>query len=122
VSRHSAWQRRSDEMANTFVNLAEAAALLKVHPNTVRARVREGRMPGAKVGRDWRFLEADLVAWMRLQYPDSARMQLSADQKEALWHSGNVQESMALAAWCKEVKRLGRLHKAVANRSRSPLE
>jgi excisionase family DNA binding protein len=79
-------------MTNIFLSLAGAAALLKVHPNTVRARVREGRMPGAKVGRDWRFLEADLVAWMRLQYSDSARMQLSADQKEALWHSGNVQE------------------------------
>ena len=66
-----------------FLTLRAAAALLDVHPNAVRAHAREGKLPGAKVGRDWRFLEADLVAWMRAQYPDGARMQPSAQDKEA---------------------------------------
>jgi excisionase family DNA binding protein len=51
------------------LTLRGAAAFLKVHPNTIRTQVRRGLLPGAKVGRDWRFLEADLIAWMRLGYP-----------------------------------------------------
>ena len=65
---------------------------MNVHPNTVRAHAIRGTIPSAKVGRDWRFLEADLVAWMRLQYPEASRVQLSAYQEETIWHSGNVQE------------------------------
>jgi excisionase family DNA binding protein len=74
------------------LTLRGASCLLGLHPNTVRAQVRRGIIPGAKIGRSWRFLEADLVAWIRARYPDSVRMQLSALDKEALWHSGNVQE------------------------------
>jgi excisionase family DNA binding protein len=74
------------------LTLRGAAAFLKVHPNTVRTQARRGLLPGAKVGRDWRFLEADLVTWLRLRYPDRARVQLSADQQEATWHSTDVQE------------------------------
>ena len=75
-----------------ILTLRGAACLLGVHPNTVRTHAREGRLPAAKVGRDWRFLEADLVAWLRSAYPARARVQLGADRKEAIWHSGNVQE------------------------------
>ncbi|QNM83295.1 helix-turn-helix domain-containing protein [Sphingomonas sabuli] len=74
------------------LTLKAAASLLGLHPNTVRDQVRRGIIPGAKIGRNWRFLEADLVAWIRAGYPEAARMQLSAQSKEALWHSGNVQE------------------------------
>ncbi|TPG21751.1 DNA-binding protein [Sphingomonas koreensis] len=76
-----------------LLSVDEAAAVLKVHPNTVRAWVRAGRIPGAKIGRGWRFIEADLVAATRQRYSAPARMQLSAFQEEALWHSGNVQTS-----------------------------
>jgi excisionase family DNA binding protein len=61
-----------------LLNLVAAASLLAVHPNTVRALVQKGRLPGAKVGRSWRFVEADLVAWIRCGYPEAARVQLSA--------------------------------------------
>jgi excisionase family DNA binding protein len=84
--------RREPPAEQLFLTLRGAAALLKVHPNTVRAHAVRGLLPAAKVGRDWRFLEADLVAWIRGRYSKSARVQLSADQKEAIWHSGNVQE------------------------------
>ena len=75
-----------------MLSLREAAVFLGVHPNTVRSQVTHGLLPGAKVGRDWRFLESDLVAWIRSRYPEAARVQLSALEREAIWHSGNVQE------------------------------
>lgn len=76
------------------MTLRAAAALLGVHPNTARAHVRRGTIPGTKVGRDWRFLEADLVAWIRARYPDAARVQPSALEREAIWHSTDVQASI----------------------------
>jgi excisionase family DNA binding protein len=75
-----------------FLTLRGAAALLKVHPNTVRVLAVRGLLPAAKVGRDWRFVEADLVAWIRSSYSRRARMQPGALEREAIWHSGNVQE------------------------------
>jgi excisionase family DNA binding protein len=44
------------------LTLRGAAALLELHPSTVRAQVRRGIIPGTKIGRHWRFLEADLGA------------------------------------------------------------
>lgn len=77
-----------------ILSLRAAAALLGLHPNTVRDQVRRGIIPGAKVGRGWRFLEADLVAWIRSGYPEAARVQLSVLEREAIWHSTDVQASI----------------------------
>ena len=81
------------EEAERVLTIREAAALLKVHPNTIRNLLAEGRIPVARVGRQWRFLEGELVAWIRSGYSAPARMQSGAQRKEALWHSGNVQEN-----------------------------
>jgi excisionase family DNA binding protein len=56
-----------------FLTLKQAADLLKVHPNTVRTHALRGTIPAAKVGRDWRFLEEDLVSWVRNRYPEKLR-------------------------------------------------
>lgn len=45
------------------LGLVEAAALLRVHKNTLAARARARIIPGAKIGKEWAFLEADLVAY-----------------------------------------------------------
>jgi excisionase family DNA binding protein len=75
-----------------LMTLRQAAAFIGVHPNSLRTYVRTGLVPATKIGRDWRFIEADLVDWIRARYPEPARMQPSADRKEASsWHSGNVQ-------------------------------
>src|SRR3546814_18855758 len=73
-----------------ILTVAEAARLLKVHPNTVRNLIKAGTIPAARVGRQWRFVEAELVAWIRSGYPDAARTQPGASRKEAIWHFGNV--------------------------------
>src|SRR3546814_13754058 len=52
--------------------------------------IKAGTIPAARVGRQWRFVEAELVAWIRSGYPDAARTQPGASRKEAIWHSGNV--------------------------------
>ena len=74
-----------------ILTLRQAAAFLALHPNTVRSLVRAGQLPGAKTGRNWRFIATDLVTWIRTRYPERARVQLSADDKEAKWHSIDVQ-------------------------------
>lgn len=43
----------------------EAAALLRVSTKTVLQLVRAGSLPGEKVGRAWRFLKSDVLAYVR---------------------------------------------------------
>jgi excisionase family DNA binding protein len=48
--------------------LLQAAAFLKIHPEELRQRAKAGRIPGAKVGRAWVFLQDDLAAYLRSLY------------------------------------------------------
>jgi excisionase family DNA binding protein len=43
---------------------AQAAALLQVDEDAVLALAEEGRMPGRRIGDEWRFARAALVAWL----------------------------------------------------------
>ncbi len=43
------------------LSAAEAAALLKVSLQTVLKESREGRLPGRKVGREWRYSRLRLM-------------------------------------------------------------
>ena len=45
----------------------EAADLLRVSTKTILALARDGTLPGEKVGRAWRFVRADLLAYVRGQ-------------------------------------------------------
>jgi excisionase family DNA binding protein len=42
------------------VKIATAAKLIDTSPSTVAAWLREGRLPGVKVGRSWRVRVSDL--------------------------------------------------------------
>lgn len=46
------------------LTLDEAAAYLRVHPRTLRTKASEGEVPGAKVGRVWRFHRRQLERWL----------------------------------------------------------
>lgn len=46
------------------LTLDEAAAYLRVHPRTLRTKASEGEVPGAKIGRVWRFHRDQLERWI----------------------------------------------------------
>jgi excisionase family DNA binding protein len=45
-----------------LLTLAEAAAYLRVHRRTMTRLLRQGVVPGVKIGRQWRVRKADLEA------------------------------------------------------------
>ena len=48
-----------------FIDLAAAAALLELHPDTVKKKTRTGEIPGRKIGRRWRYRLSELDAWAK---------------------------------------------------------
>jgi excisionase family DNA binding protein len=46
------------------MTLHEAAEYLRVHPRTLRMKAGEGKIPGAKIGRVWRFHRRQLESWL----------------------------------------------------------
>jgi excisionase family DNA binding protein len=50
------------------LDLAEASALLKLHPQTILQKARSGELPAAKLGKCWVFIQQDLIDWIRSQY------------------------------------------------------
>lgn len=45
------------------------AALLRCSKEHLQRLARKGEIPAAKVGKDWVFVEEDVVAWVRMKYP-----------------------------------------------------
>jgi excisionase family DNA binding protein len=43
---------------------AQAATLLQVDEDAVLALAEEGRLPGRRIGDEWRFARAAVVAWL----------------------------------------------------------
>ena len=47
-----------------LLDVAEAARLLRIHPKTLRAKARQGIIPGIQIGRAWRFRVSILNRWL----------------------------------------------------------
>ncbi len=47
-----------------LLDATEAAALLRMHPNTLRMKARIGEIPGRHIGKYWRFRVSDLNDWV----------------------------------------------------------
>ncbi len=47
------------------LTVAEAAALLRIHPVTLRKRAVEWGVPHKRLGTEWRFSREVLTAWMK---------------------------------------------------------
>jgi excisionase family DNA binding protein len=45
-----------------LLTVEQAAAVLQMHPESVRAQLRAGRLPARKYGRSWRILRDELLA------------------------------------------------------------
>lgn len=52
-------------MNSDVLTVDEVARYLRVNRNTVYRKVREGRLPGVKVGRAFRFLRPEIESFLR---------------------------------------------------------
>lgn len=48
-----------------FLTVEEVAELLRVSSRTVQRLLKEGKLPGVRVGRQWRIPRAELLAYLR---------------------------------------------------------
>ena len=53
-----------DEAPKEILNIEEASAFLGVSTKTFQKVLREGDMPGRKVGREWKFWRRALAEWV----------------------------------------------------------
>lgn len=52
-----------ENVEKSFLNVEEVAELLGFSPYTIRQFAREGKIPGRKIGREWRFSREALDGW-----------------------------------------------------------
>lgn len=80
------------------LTLEELAAFLKVSETTAYALVRGGELPGRKVGREWRFLKARVVAWLMQAGQEEQMTQgtVQRDEQGGGYKQENGQEYVAL--------------------------
>jgi len=50
----------------------EVAAVLRLHPTTVKLLMRDGKLPGRKIGGQWRLLKSDLLAYLGADFTGQA--------------------------------------------------
>lgn len=48
-----------------ILNAKEVADYLNIHPLTVQKYAREGKIPGFKIGTDWRFHKKYIEQWIK---------------------------------------------------------
>lgn len=61
------------------MNVQEVAELLDFHPEYVRQMARQGRIPGVKVGRKWRFVREQIIDWLKAGAPPQPRRPLDQE-------------------------------------------
>jgi excisionase family DNA binding protein len=105
----------NDAASPRLLNTIEAARLLRVHVNTVKALCRKGRLPATKIGREWRINRADLLAYLQAPadlaaaHDELRALSERARQAEALLRAAQRLNSQltldaALAAVCEEAR------------------
>ncbi|WP_010597645.1 helix-turn-helix domain-containing protein [Rickettsiella massiliensis] len=79
-------------------NLEEAAKFLKMNPEGLRRLAATRKIPAAKPGRCWCFLEEDLVNYVRSLYDNPCKVSqgVSNTRREKIWHSVNETRSGGL--------------------------
>lgn len=73
---------------SSTLSLEQAAVFLNCNKKTVRRHAQAGKIPAAKLGRKWVFIEQDLAQFLRSQYstPESV-VQVVDNNEESLCQS-----------------------------------
>ncbi len=66
------------------LDLQEAAAFLRMNPETLRRKTKARIIPGAKPGKSWVYVEEDLIDFIRSQYTVPAGQAVRVTRKEVL--------------------------------------
>jgi len=70
-----------------ILTIEQAAEMLQLNPQVVRQYLREGKLPGCKIGRHWRVLEDEVTAFVR-QGGNESRAKLAAwNERAGEWHT-----------------------------------
>lgn len=69
-----------DGESHEFLTVSEAAALLRVADQTIRNELAAKRLPGKKIGKEWRLSRAALIAY--LSTPGTPRTRRSQDEED----------------------------------------
>jgi len=57
-----------------YLTVEELSDLLQVHRSTIYRLLREGKLPGFRVGSDWRFSVEAIEEWQRAQAKSTAEI------------------------------------------------
>lgn len=98
------------------MTLEELAAYLKVSETTAYALVRDGQVPGRKVGREWRFLRARVVKWLSQSGEDDMEQSgvVQRDEQGGEYKVEHGQEYVALWLPMTREEKAAQLQKAAA--------
>lgn len=64
------------------LTLQQVADLLQVNPETVRRHAQAGKIPCAKIGTKWVFIEQDIAQYLRKQYSKKVDVAQVVDSNE----------------------------------------
>ncbi len=56
-----------------ILTIEEVAAYLKLKPQTIYRWAHTGKIPGAKLGKEWRFRRSSIEAWIDQRIDEQAR-------------------------------------------------
>ncbi|MGV3582856.1 MAG: helix-turn-helix domain-containing protein [Methylophilus sp.] len=71
------------------MGIQEASELLRVHPVTLTKMASSGEIPGAKIGKEWVFIDVDLIDHIRAKYKARA-LQGEHERNQQKCHSTNA--------------------------------
>ena len=54
----------SSSFAPILLTVKQVAEILQWNPSTIVKKAEKKELPGFKMGRDWRFKQQDIVAWI----------------------------------------------------------
>jgi len=81
LPNHQTSSVTSTDSTKPLWTVVDVASYLRLHPETVRAMARDGRIPSVKVGKTWRFY-SDQIKTLLFNEMKQARLQNQSHKEE----------------------------------------